>query len=347
MLKKACGTARFTYNWALAKWTDLYKQGQKPTANELKKLWNKEKPKWVYESPKDANQQPFVNLNNAFQRFFKKLSKYPTFKKKGKKDSFYVSNDRFVFGNKQIKIQKIGRIKVSENLRLKGKIISGTICCRASQWFVSVRVDVDNYSKERSGESVIGVDLGINEAITTSDGLQIKPPRPFKQQKKKIAKLYRRLSRKQKGSNNSKKQIIKLQRAHLKLSNIRQDFWHKITSKLCNENQIMCIEDLNVKGMLKNRSLSFTLADVGLGEFYRQLDYKKDIWNNEVYKVGRFFPSSQLCSNCGNKQKMPLSERVYVCDQCSVSIDRDINAAKNILTEGYSGNYACGQLASG
>jgi putative transposase len=345
-LVKACGTARFTYNWALAKWNEYYQEGKKTTAFQLKKEWNQCKPEWVYDSPKDANQQPFTNLGKAFQRFFKKLGKYPTFKKKGRKDSFYVSNDKFQINGKQVKLPKIGWIKLAEELRFNGKITSGTVSRKADQWFISIAVDTE-CNKERTSHNKVGIDVGLTQAVTLSNGQQYQAPKPFKKQKKKIARLHRQLSRKVKGSNNRNKAKTLLSKAYLRLSNIRQDFWHKITSMICNENQVICVEDLNVKGMLKNRKLSFTLADVGLGEFFRQLDYKKNIWNNEISKVDRFFPSSQLCSSCGNRKKLSLSERVYNCNQCGVSIDRDVNAAKNIRTEGYSGIYACGQIASG
>jgi putative transposase len=346
-LAKACGTARFTYNWALNKWNELYKQGIKTNAFELKKEWNQVKPSWVYESPKDANQQPFANLNKAFQNFFKKRSKYPTFKKKGRKDSFYISNDKFYIRDKKVKLPKIGWIKLAEKLRFNGKITNGTISRISNQWFISIQLDIDDFRKERKDNNKVGIDVGLNHAVTLSNGKQYQAPKPFKNQKKKIAKLNRNLARKIKFSKNWLKAKLKLGKAYLRLSNIRNDFWHKMTSTICNENQVICVEDLNVKGMIKNRKLSFTLADVGLGEFFRQLNYKKDIWDNEIYKVGRFFPSSQLCSNCGHKKKLSLSERIYICDECGVSIDRDINAAMNILTEGYSGNYACGQITTG
>ena len=342
-LKKACGTARYTYNWALAKWNELYKQGIKTNGLELKKIWNKEKPEWVYESPKDANQQPFSNLNKAFQSFFKKKTRYPRFKKKGNNDSFYVSNDKFKIEGNKIRLPLIGKVKLSERLRFNGKILSATVSAKANQWFISITVDVIDYKKERTNDEVIGIDLGIKEAITCSNGTQIQAPKPFKKQKNKIAKLNRRLARKQKGSKNRNKQKVKLQRAYLRLSNMRNDFWHKVTSKLCNENQVICLEDLAVANMLKNHKLAFSLADVGLGIFYQLIEYKKLIYDVTINYIDRFFPSSKKCSQCGNvKDKLSLSERIYICEVCGFKLDRDLNASKNICTEGLSGIYACG-----
>ena len=129
----------------------------------------------------------------------------------------------------------------------------------------------------------------------------------------------------------------------MRLSNIRNDFWHKVSSKLCNENQVICLEDLAVANMLKNHKLAFSLADVGLGIFYQLIEYKSKIWDNTINYVNRFFPSSKKCNNCGNiKDKLSLSERTYICEICGLEIDRDINASKNICTEGLSGTYACG-----
>lgn len=344
LLKKSVGVSRFTYNWALGKWKELYEQGDKPNALKLKKIWNQEKPEWVYESPKDANQQPFANLGKAFSRFFKKLSGYPKFKKKGLNDSFYISNDRFIINNKKVRLPKIGWVKLKEKLRFDGKIVSAAVSCKANQWYISIQVEMESYCKTRKNNNKVGIDVGLKEAITTSDAIQYQAPKPFKNQKKKVARLQRHLARKQKGSNNWNKHKIKLQKAYLKLTNIRQDFWHKMTSMLCNENQIICVENLNILGMIQNRKLSFTIADVGLGEFFRQLSYKKEIWNNDIRKIDRWFPSSQLCSDCGSRKKLTLSDRIYECDNCGLIIDRDINAAKNILTEGFSEKYACGQL---
>lgn len=341
-LKKTCGTARYTYNWALNKYNEYKQNNIKITTNELKKIWNKEKPDWVYESPKDANQQPFSNLNKALTRFFKKKSKYPKFKKKGKNNSFYISNDKFKLDDYKVRIPKIGWIKLTEKLRFNGKIVSATVSNKANDWFISITVET-NIRKERISHNKIGVDLGIKEAITTSEGLQIKPPKPFRRQKNKIRKLNRRLSRKKKFSNNWNKQKVKLQKAYLRLSNIRLDFWHKVTSKLCNENQVICLEDLAIKNLIKNRKLSFSLADVGLGMFKTLILYKSILWNNDIRFIDRFYPSSKQCSSCGYiKQDLTLSDRIYSCKNCGLKIDRDLNAAKNIHTVGSTEINVCG-----
>ena len=349
-LSRACGVARFTWNWALDAWNKKYASGEKVTANALKLEWNKlkhEKFPWVGESPKDANQQPFSNLNSAFQRFFKRKSKRPSFKRKGEHDSFYVSNDKFSVDGLTVRLPVIGPVRMLEELRFDGKITSGTVSREANRWFLSVSVDTDVKRLPKTDKSV-GVDLGLKTAVVCSDGTSFDAPKPLKQNLKRLKRRSRRHSRKQKGSTNRKKSKLRLARLHARIKNIRRDWTHKVTSKLIHENQVICIEDLNVKGTVANRKLARAICDVGWYEIRRQLEYKALWYGRDVRVIGRFIPTTKTCSNCGcKKDSISLSTRVYSCDHCGIEIDRDLNAAINIRTAGLAGTYACGPEGSG
>jgi putative transposase len=349
-LSRACGCARFTWNWALAEWDKQYKAGEKPTALKLKVLWNSIKEKefpWIYDSPKDANQQPFANLQKAFTKFFKTKKGHPKFKKRGVRDSFYVSNDKFSVDEFVIKLPIIGSVRMREELRFDGKINAAVVSREADRWFISVQVEaaVEHLSKT---DKTVGIDLGLKTAVVCSDGKTFDAPKPLKSNLKRLRRLSRRHSRKQKGSANRKKSQRRLSRLHVRIKNIRRDWTHKVTSKLIRENQTISIEDLNVKGMMANRKLSRAISDVGWFDFRRQLEYKAATYGRTISVIGRFQPSSKVCSNCGcKKDVLALSERVYHCDHCGVEIDRDLNAAININTAGLAGINACGPEGSG
>jgi len=334
----SCGVARFAYNWGLAEWKKQYEEGSKPNANLLKKQFNsikREQFPWMYDCPKDANQQAFTDLGSAFQRFFKKQGKYPRFKKKGVRDSFYVSNDKFSFCGDYVKLPKIGKVRAAEQLRFTGKINSGTVSRIADKWFISISVDVGDYIKPRVSDAVVGVDLGVKSFVTTSGGVQTDASAFLKCDLKRLRRLSKGHSRKVRGSNNRRKSALRLARLHYKVKCKRSDYIHKLTTRLCSENQAIIVEDLNVRGMLKNRKLSRSIADAGFGEFRRQLEYKCKVYGSCLVKVGRFFPSSKQCSNCGCiKVDLKLSDRVYVCEHCGFVKDRDVNAALNLLGEG-------------
>lgn len=251
-LARAAGCSRFTWNWALAEWERQYKAGEKPTAMKLKLLWNKIKHDefpWIGESPKDANQQPFTNLGKAYKRFFDKKVHRPRFKRKGKHDSFYISNDKFSVDGLTVKLPVIGELRMAEAPRFEGKIMAGTVSREADRWFISIQVDVGDYHKDRSANGVIGIDLGLKTALVTSDGQTFDAPKPLKRGLRKLKRLSRQHSRKQKGSNNRKKSQRRLAKHHARIKAIRRDWTHKVTTKLCRENQTIALEDLNVKGM--------------------------------------------------------------------------------------------------
>jgi len=349
-LSRACGVARFTWNWALDSWNKSYQAGEKPNANKLKLAWNKTKHElfpWVSESPKDANQRPFTNLNSAFQKFFKKAAGRPSFKKKGQHDSFYVSNDQFSLCDYIARLPVIGKIRMTENLRLEGKVMSGTISREAGRWFLSIHVEGD-FQKQRTADGIVGIDLGIKTALTLSDGTSFEAPKPLKAGLRKLQRLSRRHSRKQKGSQNKKKSQLRLASHHARIKAIRRDWTHKVTTQICRENQTIVLEDLNVKGMTKNHCLARAINDIGFYEIRRQFQYKAPMYGSKVVIINRWLPTSKTCSNCGcKKDVLALSERVFHCEHCGFEIDRDLNAAINIRTAGLAGSNACGPEGSG
>lgn len=336
--KKACGCARFAYNWALAEWNRQYEAGGKPNGDKLNKEFNKLKATellWLYDSPKAASQQPFDYLQKSFERFFKKISDRPKFKKRGQKDSFYIDNSCLTlkhFTDKSVKLPKIGVVKVRQKLRYTGKLKSATVKRVADQWYLIVQMEVSQpFRKVKLTDKKVGLDLGLKTTIVTSDGQRFNSPKPLRKFEKKLKKLQRSLSRKVKGSNNREKAKVKLSRLHNRIANIRNDWSHKVTTKLIDENQVICLENLNVSGMLKNHKLAKSISDVSWSEIRRQLEYKANWYGREVRFVDRFYPSSKTCSKCGCvKESLSLKERVFSCNDCGNVLDRDINAAINI-----------------
>jgi len=347
---QAAGCARFVWNHALAEWNRQYESGEKPSGMNLKKQFNATKYElfpWMKDIHRDSHSQPFANLDKAFRFFFKGISKRPAFKKKGKcRDSFYVANDVFSVDGFRVRLPRIGWVRLTESLRFTGKIMGAVVSRTADRWFISIQVDVGDYSKPRCGNDVVGVDLGIKVAATMSTGEQLEGPKPLKSALKKLSHINRELSRRVKGSSNHKKTKLKLSKIHFRVSNIRKDWIHKLTSRLCHENQVVAIESLNVAGMVKNRRLARSVSDMGFGEFGRQMSYKSPIYGSQLVVADRWFPSSKKCSRCGHiKDKLTLSDRVYRCELCGLVIDRDYNSALNLRTLGLRA-YACGRLGN-
>lgn len=333
LLKQSCGVARFTYNWGLAKWEELYKQNKKPTFYKIKLLFNKEKRtnpelKWLYNVTKCSPEYALINLGNAFVRFFKKQGKYPKFKKKRFGiGSFSISNDKFSIDSNYCKLSKVGKVKMAESLRFDGKIMKGTVSCFAGRWFLSVTTKIE-HDKNTNGRAA-GIDLGLKNQIITSEEEYFNVP-DLNKEIKRIKKEQKNLSRKQKGSKNRLKQIIKVQKAWYKYNNKKTDWIEKTTTYLANKYQYIGLENLNIKGLMKNGKLSGKFQLVSLHRLIERLKTKAT-----VIQIDRFFPSSKLCSVCGQlKKDLKLSDRVYKC-KCGNVIDRDLNAAINILREAF------------
>lgn len=337
---KACGVARFAYNWALDNWQKQYQAHRdnpelpKPTEMALRRQLNaikREKFPFMLEVTKCAPQQAIKDLGKAFKNFLAGRAKYPQFRKKGHHDSFYISNDQFKIAGKKIKIPNLGWVRMTESLRFTGKIMSATVSCVADKWFVSIAVETEIQPKIAKSQSVIGVDLGVSALATLSNGEIINGAKPHKVLLQRLKRLSRSLSRKIKGSKNRDKAKRKLAKLHAKIKNIRQDTLHKLTSRLAENHHTIGIEDLNVKGMMKNRHLARSVADMGFFEFKRQLAYKVAMRGGKLVVAERWFASSKTCSCCGFKmEKLPLSIRQWQCPNCKTQHDRDVNAACNL-----------------
>ena len=353
---QAAGCARFTYNWALAEWERQYNAGLKPKANDLKKQFNAIKHElfpWIKEIHKDAHAYPFSSLWKAYQKFFQKKAKRPRFKKKGKsRAAFYLSNDKFETQAFRVRMPRIGWVRMTEELRFVGKIVSATVSEVAGRWFVSVNVETSNekLKNQKDKYHTVGVDLGIKTLAVVSDGQTFANPNSLRQALKKLRRLNKAVSRKIKGSANRKKAQQKLAKLHYKIACIRNDNLHKITTHLTKTKSVIVIEDLHVKGMLKNRKLSRAVSDLGLGEFRRQLEYKGRLYDCDIQVADRFFPSSKTCGACGEiNQNLTLKDREWTCPGCGETHDRDFNASCNLeylavgLTESRN---ACGEESS-
>ena len=353
--RRAAGVARFTWNWALGEWDRQYKAGEKPTAMGLKKQFNAIKGKqfpWVYESPRDANAQPFANLGKAFQRFFNKEARRPRFKKKGKsRDAFYVANDKFRVGGRVITLPRIGKVRMHEALRFAGKVTGATVSRTADRWFVAISVEVDLPLVPCENQArTVGVDLGVGRLATLSDGTFMEGPKPLRSKLRRLARLNRRLHRKVAGSRNRAKAAMRVARCHGRLVSMRGDALHKLTTSLVRAYGRIVIEDLNVKGMVRNRRLARAVSDMGFGEFRRQLSYKVVPSLTKLVVADRWFPSSKLCLNCGALHDgLTLKDRTFKCDGCGHVEDRDLHAARNLERyPGLQGNLdACGHLSAG
>lgn len=332
--KKAAGIARFTYNWGLAQWKEQYADGQKPSAYRLKKQFNalkKQKFPWVTEVTKCSSEGTFMNLGKAFTNFFSGRTRFPKFKKRGVHDSFYLSNDQFHLRKNEIRIPKLGWVKMTESLRFVGKITAAVVSRIADMWFVSISVDALSPYALCENQATVGVDVGIKTLATLSTGETFNNPTALRFYERRLKRLQRQLSKKKKGSKNREKAKMRIARLHYRVRCIRQDMTHKLTTALTQQFKVITIEDLNVSGMIKNHRLAKSISDANFSEIFRQLGYKSKLRGNVLQKVDRFFPSSKTCSGCGHvKQQLTLKDRIFECPSCGMVKDRDVNAAINL-----------------
>jgi len=359
-LSRAAGTARFAYNWALAEWTRQYDAWKldntqpKPTQQSLRRQLNsikREQFPWMLEVTKNAPQMAIIQLGQAFQNFFAKRARYPQFRRKGVHDRFSLTNDQFAIDGKRIRIPHLGWVRMRESLRFTGKILSATISRVADKWYVSIAVDTQDSSHlpKAENQGAVGVDLGVSSLATLSTGEKIEGPKPHKALLKRIRRLSRSLSRKQKGSKNRRKAKYRLARLHARAACIRNDSLHQFTTDVMRRFHTLVIEDLNVKGMVKNRRLARSIADMGFFEFRRQLEYKADMRGGQVIVAERWFASSKTCSACAHTlDVLPLSVREWTCPACGAVHDRDVNAAINLKNLAVSSTVsACGEEGAG
>jgi putative transposase len=358
ILARTFGCARKVYNDGLALRTRIYTEnkenvsyGQLAFLLTLSKA--KEETSYLCEVSSIVLQQSLRNLETAYQNFFKWKMGFPKFKSKHARQLARYTKQGFTYdGRFSLKLAKMKDpldIRWSRTIPRAAaeKASSVTVSKdKAGRYFVSI-LCLDSVEPKPRLETRIGLDLGLHDFITTSNGDKVASPRFYRKAEEKLSSLQRNHSRKQKGSKNREKSRIKLARAYAKVTNVRTDFLHKLSTKLINENQVICIESLAVRNMSRNHRLAKSIMDAGWGEFTRQLEYKAKWYGRDLVRVGRFFPSSKTCSHCGTiKPHLDLSERVWTCSDCGSEHDRDVNAALNVLAEGTS-VLACGEESSG
>ena len=340
---KSFGCCRVIYNEMLYELQNAYKNGIVLNKCDLfKKI--KSKYNWMKNSDSQGLCNTYQDLNNAYTNFFNKRAKFPKFKKKKDKNSYrncmmQKTIEKLIPNKNHIKIPKTGLVEFRidydfSKLNIK-KIYNLTIeRSKTNKYYCSICVDVEREEYEHTGE-VIGIDLGIKDLVIDSNGNKYENPKYLNEVEKKIKHLNRLYSKKTKDSKNQEKARLKLAIAHEKLGNKRKDNLHKLTTKLIKENDVICIENLNVKDMAKNHKLAKSIQDCSFGTLVSMLKYKAKWHNRQIIEIGRFYPSSKLCSRCGYRmQYMGLEVREWICPQCNTVNDRDINAAINIKNEG-------------
>ena len=339
LLDKHFGCARFVFNYFLNERKEQYQANKKSDnyhkqCSALTKLKKKEETIWLKEVNSQSLQFALKCLESAYANFFRGNARFPRFKSKKKKNSFAVPQFAKLKGSKFFAPKFREGIKVRAHREVKGKMGKCTLSkTPTGKYFVSILSKEKYRPKEKTG-AVCGIDLGLKNFAITSDGVRFKNNRYIKQYEKDLAKAQKHLSRKSKGSNSSEKQRRKTARIYEKIANSRIDNLHKISHQLISDYDIIALEDLNIKGMVKNHKLAKHISDASWGTFVRLLEYKAE-WNDkQVVKIGRFYPSSKTCCECGwINRDLNLSVRGWICKNGHV-LDRDLNAAKNILKEG-------------
>ena len=341
MFEKHFGATRFVYNWGLEQKTKSYQEGKKTLTflglgPELVKL--KKENIWMKEVNSQSLLASLKNLDNAYTRFFREKKGFPKFKSKyNPKQSFQCPQHCAVdFEKGLLNIPKVKNIKTVFHRQFEGDIKTVTISKAPSgKYYVSILVE-DGKSlpikPKLDRNDAIGIDMGLKDFVVTSDGDKIANPKYLRKSEERLARRQRKLSVKKKGSNNRNKQRKKVAKLHKKIANQRKDFLHKVSHQIVHKNHgTICVEDLCVKGMVKNRKLAKSISDAGWGMFYNFLKYKSEWHGKNFLDIGRFEPSSKMCSVCGNiKSDLTLSDREWICSKCETKHDRDINASINI-----------------
>ena len=348
LLAKHFGHCRFIFNHFLNERKESYLNDKVSLSgyDNMKVLTEMKKSdelKWLKEANSQSLQASIRHLDVAYNRFFNKQSEFPRFKSKYDRQSFTIPQNVLIVDDK-LSIPKFKKgIKMKIHRKLEGEILFATVSKdKSGKYFVSVTCEVEHNPYEKT-EKQVGIDTGIKDLAILSTGEVYENIKPLKTRLKKVKYQQKQLSKKIKGSNNRNKQRIKLALAHEKVRNVRQDYLQKVSTEIVKNHDIISVEDLAVKNMMKNHKLAQVLSDVALGSFYRMLEYKSK-WNDRDFiKIDRFFPSSKTCSNCGwINQELTLSMREWTCDICNEQHDRDLNAAKNILVQGINLLSGCG-----
>lgn len=342
LIHKTFGCVRFVYNYMLAMSNTVYEEDKLNVTlfemnNSLTTL--KKDYEWLNEIDSTALTQACANVTDAKSRFFSGQNAFPKFKSKKRSTKSYTSiSSAIEVDEKRIKVPKLGWIRYRDGRKIpEGHPRRVTLSVNAAgQYYASVLVEVPIETNEPAQNDSIGIDVGLAEFYTDSNGNVVENPRFFRKAQKKLSREQRRLSRKQKGSKSWEKQRVKVARAYLKVSNQHDYFQHVLAKKLIDENQIICVEDLNIEGMIKNHKLAKSIQDAAWGKFMLKLETKAAVKGREIIKVPTFYPSSQLCSCCGakNPDVKNLAIRKWKCPQCGTEHQRDENAANNIRIKG-------------
>ena len=343
ILAKTFGCARFAYNYMLRLRTDAWMQRQErigyhETSAALTALKKQPEYAWLNEVSSVPVQQALRHLQTAFNNFFARRAKYPTFKKKDGAQSAEYTTSAFKWDGSTLHIAKMDaalNVRFSRTIPKAAKVTTVTVSrdC-AGRYFVSM-LCTDQVRAKAPVAAKVGIDLGLSHFAILSTGEKIAAPNAFRKNEEKLAKLQRRCAKKTKGSANRKKAKLKVAKLHAKITDFRKDFLHKLSTRLVNENQVIAIETLAVSNMQKNHCLAKSISDASWSEFVRQLEYKSLWYGRELVGIDRWYPSSKRCSDCGHTvKKMPLSVREWTCQECGTIHDRDINAARNVLAAG-------------
>jgi len=345
-INQMIGNARFIYNWALQERIKAYAKDKTSVSaftlmKQVVELKKQPEYEWLQLSVAQSLQNSIVNMEKAFTRFFKQKEGFPRFKsKKNKRQTVsFPQNTKINFETNRIWIQKLKWIPARLSRIFEGKIKTSTIIkTSTNKYFVSILVELPEIKVKQKPirkKTAVGIDTGIKTLCTFSDGKIIENPKHLKSSLAKLKILQRRASKKVKGSENRRKANRKTALLHEHIANQRQDFLHKLTTQIANEYDTVVVEDLNIAGMVKNHCLAQSIADLGLGNFCKLLEYKLADRGKNYVKIGRFCPSSKLCSVCGYiKKDLKLSDRVWTCPECKVKHERDQNASQNILNFG-------------
>lgn len=357
LLAKHFGSCRFVWNYFLNQRKEYYINNKEDieakrikgclnyydNSKDLTKLKKQDGFQWLNECNAQSLQATLKHLDSSYKMFFRKTHQFPKFKSKNNKQSFTIPQF-FKLENNKIYFPKFKNgIKVKEHRKLDGKFVVATISKNCNnQYYVSIIVEKEVKTLDNL-QTAIGIDLGIKDFATCSNGVVYENIKPLKRKMKKLKYLQRQLSKSNKSSGIRKKRQLKLAKYHLKISNIRKDYLHKITNQISNENQIICLEDLAVSNMMKNHKLAQAISDVSWHEFKRQLEYKCKWKGRQLVIIDRFFPSSKMCDVCNTiNQNLTLKDREWTCDNCKTTHDRDLLASRNILRQGL--NIAAGMV---